>query len=82
MKTTFLILTILTGALAAQFPFTYESDTECVSAARLGYGYEMDDIVILDRATGILRLGIWDGFDMTWDTAPSGVSDAGFMSVG
>ncbi|MEI7957238.1 MAG: hypothetical protein WCJ66_18900, partial [Verrucomicrobiota bacterium] len=82
MKTTVLILTILTGALAAQIPFTYESDTECVSAASLANGYGMDDIVILDRATGMLRLGVWDGFDMTWDTAPSGVSDAGFMTVG
>ncbi len=82
MKTTFLILTLLTGALAAQIPFTYESATECVSAARLNGGYGMDDIVILDRATGMLRLGVWDGFDMTWDTAPSGVSNAGFMSVG
>ncbi len=82
MKTTCIILTLLAGELAARTPFTYESAIECVSAAQLDADPSVDDVVILDRSTGIFRLGFWNGTSMDWQVEPGGVSDAGFMCVG
>jgi hypothetical protein len=81
MKTAFLLLA-WAGALAAQTPFTYESATECMSAAQLDPNPSVDDVVVLDRATGVLRLGRWTGTTLEWEVAPGGVAPAEFMSVG
>lgn len=81
MKTA-LFLFAWIGTVAAQTPFTYESDAELVSAAQWGGDGAVDDVVVLDRATGVLRLGRWNGMSLEWEIAPGGVAAAEFMSVG
>ena len=66
----------------AQRLFTVESEQESVSAIQLQNDGLLDDVVVLDCASGLLRLGRWSGGTMTWETTPSGVTEAGFPTVG
>ena len=78
-------LAMLLPAVAAPgaSPFVHESATEFFAAADVN-GDGFDDVVVLDKATGNVRVGYQNaGGALTWSAArPSGVAQAASLAVG
>lgn len=78
-----LLIPILLSTLpaAAQRVITTESPGELITTAALD-GPLTDDVAVLDRATGVLRTGIWNGSTLTWSATGAGLTGAEWFTAG
>ncbi len=60
---------------------TVETATELVTPAAFDAGPN-DDLAVLDRASGVLRIGIWDGATLNWTATSASVEGADYLGVG
>ncbi len=81
MKCLLLLVTTLTlGTAAAQRVATTDSPTELITSAALD-STSIDDVAVLDRATGVLSIGIWNGASMTWTSTSAGLNGADWLTA-
>jgi hypothetical protein len=77
-----LLLSLLSAApVMAQRVITTESAGELITTAALD-GAVVDDVAVLDRATGVLRAGIWNGSTLTWTVTGAGLTGAEWLTAG
>ena len=74
-------LLIATSVVHSQRLVTVETATELVTPAAFDAGPN-DDVAVLDRASGVLRIGRWDGTTLNWSTTSVGISGADYLGVG
>lgn len=77
-----LLFLILTTAAHAQRLETSGTATEFVTSGAFDAAGSLDDIAVLDRATGVFRIGLWNGISMTWSSASSGIETPDFLTAG
>ena len=83
MNCRFLLLALVTAApvLYGQRIVTVETATELVTPASFDSGPN-DDLAVLDRASGVLRIGMWNGTTLTWTDTSAGVEGVDYLGVG
>ncbi len=84
MKRLLLALFILTAAVRAQLPFTYETDATLTSSGDFGTVDGRLDIVVVERATGIVTIGKNNADNtITWTPPePCGLTGITGLAVG
>jgi hypothetical protein len=83
MKHHLILLCLLAAVPAshAQRLFTTGTATELITPGAFDAG-PADDLAVLDRASGVLRIGTWNGSTMAWTSASSGVEHAEYLCAG
>jgi hypothetical protein len=84
MKRLFLVLLLLTAAVRAQLPFTYETDALLTSSGDFGTVDGRIDVVVVERTTGLVSIGKTNADNtMTWTVPePCGLTGITGLAVG
>jgi hypothetical protein len=82
-QATICLLASCSIAGAASTPdWIIETPLEFISAGRFQAGSSGDDLVVVDKATGLARIGLKSGADITWSEQATGMAGiAGFTTL-
>lgn len=78
----YLLAACSVGRAASTPDWVVETPLEFISAGRFQAGSAGDDLVVVDKATGLARLGLKTGADITWSEQATGIAGVtGFTTL-